>query len=151
MLTKLKYAGIKRDDLIDIYKLFIRSTAEYCSVVFHTSLTQKQVKKLEVIQSASLKIFMGKEYIDYNSALKACGMKTLHDRRNDRMLNFAIKCLKDKYNKNIFPLNLNPRNRETFTVNFARTTQYYKSAVPQCQRLLNSYVKQNPNFLHKCS
>ena len=29
MITKLKYVGVNIDDLLDIYKLFIRSVAEY--------------------------------------------------------------------------------------------------------------------------
>ena len=46
MLSQLKYAGISREDLLTIYKLFIRSVTEYCSVVFHSSLTQKQEQKI---------------------------------------------------------------------------------------------------------
>ena len=33
MLTKLRYAGVKTEDLLDVYKLFIRSLLEYCCVV----------------------------------------------------------------------------------------------------------------------
>ena len=36
MITKLKYVGVSRDDLLDIYTLFIRSVTEYCAVVFHS-------------------------------------------------------------------------------------------------------------------
>ena len=32
MLTKLKYVGVKIEDLLDIYTLYIRSITEYCSV-----------------------------------------------------------------------------------------------------------------------
>ena len=39
MLTKLKYAGVKQKDLVQIYCLFLRSRAEYCSVASHDSLT----------------------------------------------------------------------------------------------------------------
>ena len=35
MLTKLKYVGVKIEDLVDIYILFIRSISEYCSVAYH--------------------------------------------------------------------------------------------------------------------
>ena len=35
MLTKLKYVGIRTEDLIEIYILFIRSVTEYCAVAFH--------------------------------------------------------------------------------------------------------------------
>ena len=108
MLSRLKYAGIPREDLLLIYKLFIRSTAEYCSVVFHSALTQEQTKKIELIQSTSLKIILGCEYTNYESALKICSLDTLYQRRSDRMFNFVIKCTQDKFNKKPFPLNVNP-------------------------------------------
>ena len=50
VLTKLKYIGISTEDLITIYILFIRSLTEYCSVVFHSSLTVRQSDKIETIQ-----------------------------------------------------------------------------------------------------
>ena len=34
LITKLKYVGVKRSDLLDVYKLFIRSCLEYFNVVF---------------------------------------------------------------------------------------------------------------------
>ena len=140
MLSKLKYAGINREDLLDIYKLFIRPMAEYCSVVFHTSLTQKQDRKIELIQSTCLKIILGSDFQDYDSALTLCSLTSLKERRKARMLNFALKCTQDKFNNTMFPLNNNPNNRETFQVNFARTSKYFNSAVPQCQRMLNEFV-----------
>ena len=39
LITKLKYAGVKTEDLIEIFVLYIRSITEYCSVVFHSWLT----------------------------------------------------------------------------------------------------------------
>ena len=33
MLTKLKYVGVPKEDLINIYILYVRSLLEYCSVV----------------------------------------------------------------------------------------------------------------------
>ena len=39
ILSRLKYVGTTTEDLLDIYVLFIRSIAEYCSVVFNSSLT----------------------------------------------------------------------------------------------------------------
>ena len=46
LITKLKYVGVKTEDLAEIYILFIRSIVEYCSVVFHSSLTLEQANKL---------------------------------------------------------------------------------------------------------
>ena len=143
MITKLKYVGVSKDDLIDIYILFIRSVTEYCAVVFHSRLTQHDSMKLERIQKTCLKVILGDLYEDYQSALSECGLQTLSERREKRCLDFSIKCLKNTRNRRIFPSNSehNERVRESepFAVNFARTDTYKDSAVPYCQRLLNEH------------
>ena len=140
ILNKLKYAGINEKDLLTIYKLFVRSICEYCSVVFSSSLTQDQISKLEAIQSTALKIILGDKFVDYNSALSYFSLETLIERRMKHMLKFSLKCTKDAYNHTMFPKNTNIRGKDVFQVNFARTSQYLHSAVPQCQRLLNTEV-----------
>ena len=70
ILSKLKYVGISTEDLITIYMLFIRSLTEYCSVVFHESLTLRQSEKLEAIQSTCLKIILDVNYVSYSAALE---------------------------------------------------------------------------------
>ena len=72
-----------------------------------------------------------------------CAIDTLAKRRQDRLKSFSIKCTKDKFNSKMFPRNRNPHNRDKFIVNFARTNKYQKSAVPQCQRLLNKLASNN--------
>ena len=143
MITKLKYVGVSKDDLVDIYILFIRSVTEYCAVVFHSRLTQEDSSKLERIQKTCLKVILGDLYIDYQSALELCGLHTLSERRQNRCLDFAVKCLKHPRNKRIFPTNpshnIRVRESEPFQVNFARTDTYRDSAVPYCQRLLNNH------------
>ena len=47
MHTKLRYAGMSREDLIHIYKQSIRSKLEYCGVVFHGGLNFRQERSLE--------------------------------------------------------------------------------------------------------
>ena len=56
MLSKSKYVGTKQNDLLTIYKLFIRCLVEYCSVVWHSSLTEQQSNDIEKIQAVSLKV-----------------------------------------------------------------------------------------------
>ena len=123
MITKHKYVGVSIDDLLDIYKLFIRSVVEYCSVSFHSSLTQQQTNKIEKIQKTSLKVIFGEAYTDYDTALSLSGFHTLSERRLKRCLDFTIKCLNHPKNKSMFPLNpsFNDRVRssEPFAVNFA--------------------------------
>ena len=92
LITKLKYVGVSTNHLLDIYILFIRSVVEYCSVAFHSSLTQKQSNKLEKIQKVCLKVIYGEDYTDYESAMRLSGLQTLSDRRLKRCLDFSLKC-----------------------------------------------------------
>ena len=112
MITKLKYAGVPIEDLLNIYILFIRSVAEYCAVVFHTSLTQNEARKLEMIQKTCLRVILGEMYINYTAALEMCGLQTLADRRQERCLNFALKCIKHTKMERLFPTN--PESSEHF-------------------------------------
>ena len=144
MITKLKYVGVGREDLLDIYILYIRSVTEYCSVSFHSSLTKEQSQKLERIQKTCLKVILGDHYENYSKALDICGLETLSDRRKKRCLNFALKSVKHPRNSRFFPQNQNHnehdvRVHETFKVNFAATSTYRDSAIPYCQRLLNDH------------
>ena len=142
MITKLKYVGVPKEELIEVYILFIRSLAEYCSVAFHSSLTIEQSKKLERIQKTALKIILGEMYVDYSAALEMSGLDTLYERRTQRCLDFAKKSTKHVKNNRMFPKNVQQdhdvRNSEKYKVNFARTSSYFKSTIPYCQRLLNS-------------
>ena len=121
--------------------MYISSRLEYCSVVFHSSLTKQQEAALD----RCLRVILQESYISYSLALEMCGFKTLHARRLDRCLSFSLKSIKHEQNKRIFPPNPNldihieARNREQFQVNFARTNSYRNSAVPFCQRLLNDH------------
>ena len=151
MLTKLKYASMKLHDLVQIYCLFIRSTAELCSVVWHDSLTQHQTKSIEHLQIVTLKILLGEKgprkpdgHFDYDKAMNICDLNSLFSRREARMVDFGNKCTEHSTLKRLFPLN--PaivtdthavRTRELFKVNPARTAAYYKSAIPAIQRRLN--------------
>ena len=143
MLTKLKYTGVSTEDLIEIYVLFIRSLTEYCATAFHSSLTLEQSRDIERIQKTCLKLILGDNYVDYAAALEMTGLKTLHERREERCQKFALKSVRHPTMNRIFPRNPNEtnrlqvRNREAFEVNFARTESYRKSAIPHCQRILN--------------
>ena len=86
MITKLKYVGVQTTDLLDIYKLFVRSRAEYMSVAWHSSLTADQSQEIENIQKTSIKIILADRYTDYESGLVLTGLDTLAARRTARCL-----------------------------------------------------------------
>ena len=84
----------------------------------------------------------------YDVALEMCGLTPLSTRRLQRCNDFSLNCIKHEQNKRYFPLNPNLknqnniRNRERFSVNFARTKTYQKITIPYCQRLLNTHFGQ---------
>ena len=145
ILTKLIYAGLCIEELLHIYKQYIRTTLEYCSVVFHSSLTTQQAKSLERCQAVSLRVILQESYVSYSAALEMTGLDRLSDRRLARCLDFSVKCTKDSSNSRFFPKNpnlgnyLETRGGEQYKVNFCRTKRYKDSAIPFCQRLLNEH------------
>ena len=146
MLTKLKYAGVSREDLLHLYKQFIRSKLEFCSVLFHSSLTVQQSASLERCQAVCLRVIFGEDFISYSLALEVTALESLSERRLARCLAFSLKCTQDENTSRFFPRNpnlnltLEARNREEYKVNFCRTKQYKDSAIPFCQRLLNKHM-----------
>ena len=78
MTTKLKYVGIPFQDLIELYCVYISSLTEYCSTVFHSSLTLRLQNKLKTIKKTCLCVIFGVMYVDYTSALEMCGIESLH-------------------------------------------------------------------------
>ena len=138
LITKLKYVGVSTEDLLTIYVLFIRSIIEYCSVVYHSSLTQKLSNKIEGIQATCLRVILDVNYVSYAAALEMCALDKLSARRTQRQLSFSLRCLNDNFTKQFFPENEDQR-KEKFKVNFARTESYLRSTIPQSQRILNAH------------
>ena len=122
-------------------------------MVFASSLTLEQKKKLENIEKTCLRIILQEMYIGYPEACEMLAILPLTARREARMLSYAKKCVKHPTNARFFPRNpnnnVNPfiREREPFLVNFVRTENYRKSTIPTCQRLLNSYYGEHPERL----
>ena len=120
MLTKLKYVGLDKADLLDIYILYIRSVLEYCSTVWHFTLTAEQSQQIEKVQETSLKINLGDEYSGYENSLRAVGLDSLKTMRENKCLSFGIKCLLHPVHSSMFPLNpqleksMNTRHKEPF-------------------------------------
>ena len=80
LLTKLKYVGISREDLLDVYTLYIRSILEYCSAVWHSKLTVQQSSDIENVQKLCMKIIHGSDYAGYIEALDTCNLQRLDER-----------------------------------------------------------------------
>lgn len=110
MLTKLKYVGTSRKDLINIYMLFIRSVLEYCSTVYHSTLTKEQAASIERVQKVCLRVILDEDYHSYEQALRTTELDTLENRRESKCLKFALKCLDHPIHHKMFPINRNENN-----------------------------------------
>lgn len=145
LLSKLKYVGMKVEDLLTVYTTYIRCLTEYCCVVWNSSLTAQQKTAIERIQKVCLKIILGNDYGEYETALQHCKLESLEARRDKLSLSFARKCVSSSKHRHLFPLAVRDhdhqlRHQELYHVNPARTEKYRKSAVPYLQRKLNQDI-----------
>ena len=131
-----------KNDLLHIYKTFIRSRLEFSSVVWHSSLSKSNENDIERVQKSALKLILKETYSDYETALKLLDIETLHDRRKRLCLKFAHKCLKNDTFKKLFLLKktnhkMDKRKTEKFLIKQINTERYKKSAIPAMLRMLN--------------
>ena len=141
ILNKLKSFNVSMEDMLTIYKLYIRSIVEQNCQVWHYSLTEEDQTHLERVQKVACKVILQQDYSDYEEALSKLNLDSLFKRREKLCLTFAKKCVKHPKASAMFPLNPVPvhstRNPEKFHVQPARTSRLLYSAIPQLQRALN--------------
>ena len=142
LVRKVAGFGASKDDLKNIYILFVRSLLEQSSSVWHSSLTVENSDDLERIQKSAVRIIMGENYISYNQSLIKLDIESLKDRRESLCLNFAQKCTKNIRTKDMFPMNkkmhtMETRKQEKYKVDHANTERLKKSAIIYMQNLLN--------------
>ena len=141
ILRKIASFGASKEDMKNIYFLFVRSQLEQSAVVWHSSLTNENRADLERVQKTAVRIIMGNEYKGYRKSLLELDIETLDERREKLCLNFAKRCLKNEKARKMFPMNhkdhaMKIRNNEIFKVQFANTESLQKSAQIYMQKLL---------------
>ena len=145
LLHKFSKFTKNKSHLMHIYKSQVRSSLEYCSTVWHSSLTQTDCSDIERVQKAAMKVIMGTRYQGYQEALKFMEIDSLKERRVKMALNFAKKSLRLDIFSSLFPLNENvhqmkTRNPERYVIKNGNTDRMKRSAVPFLQRLLNDDI-----------
>ena len=94
MLHKFSKFTRNKSHLIHIFKSQVRGILEYCSTVWHSSLTKGDCDDIERVQKAAVRLIMGKNYQGYKEALKYMKLESLRERREKMALSFAKKSLK---------------------------------------------------------
>ena len=139
VLRHLAHRGFTAEDLKKVYLSVILPCHDYCSVVYHSSLTAQQSDVLERLQSQVLKCIYGYQY-SYRELLELTGLTTLKARREARCLKFAQKTVRNVRFANWFPLNENPRTTRVskpYKESLARTTRLQNSPLYDLRRRLN--------------
>ena len=145
-----------KQDLLVIYKMFIRSKLEQSASVWHSSLSKCNESDLERVQKSALKVILRDEYKSYKDALKILNIESLFERRELLCLKFAKKGLKLTNFKNMFPIQVTKHSMEKrilnkYKVNSAKTERYFRSSIPYMQRKLNSYENDLKTIINSSS
>ena len=117
ILRKLYEFNIPREDLVQIYCMYIRSVVEFNSCVWFSSITQEQKNNIERVQRIACMIIMKNDYVNYENALEKLNLQTLSDRRDMLASRFANKCTNNDRFRDLFPTTehgLNLRKKEKF-------------------------------------
>ena len=138
-LRHLHHRGFSQEDLLKVYKSTILPCHDYCSSVFHSSLTLSQTVVLERLQSKALKAIYGYEP-SYRELVEKSGLTTLRARRELREIKFARKCVSSPRFSRWFPARLpgrETRDGSIYEEQFVRTHRCYNSPVYSMRRRLN--------------
>ena len=144
LLRKVASFGTDREELKNIYVLFVRSLLEQSATVWHSSLTEENKTDLERVQKTALKLILEEKYITYKHALRLLDLENLSERRDNLCLAFALKTSKNEKFRDMFPLKskehpMNTRKPEKFEVQHAHTERLKQSTVIFMQNLLNDH------------
>ena len=122
--------------------LLVRSTLEFASPVFHSSLSKEQSMKIERVQKKALAIILGKNYTTYESALAQLQLEKLDTRRLNLCHKFALKFVKSARHSMMFPLQPSLRGlNKPFLERQCSTSRHFNNAIPFMSRLLNKRFK----------
>ena len=140
-LRHLHHNGFSEEELLKVYKSTILPCHDYCSTVFHSSLTLSQSIKLERLQAKALKAIYGYEP-SYRELMVKADLKTLRARREERELRFASKCTESTRFSGWFPTRPTgiTRGSGPYVEKFARCCRCYNSPLFSMRRRLNKEI-----------
>ena len=128
-LILLRRSGLGKKDLLIYYKHIIRPVLEYCSVVWHTSITKGQINQIDHIQDRALKII----------GLESNCLESLSLRRESQ----CIKFFKNMFNNDSHCLHdLLPPMKCNGSEIFMNTRNYAPLPLPKVStnRFKNSFI-----------
>ena len=133
--------GATISEMKQIYFAFVRSHLEKSAILWHSSLTQKNINDLERVQKTAVKIILGSsKKNNYKKGLLKLDIDDLATRRKKLCLDFAKKCVKNPKLNNMFPRVYKTKFRKSnkYVVQYAKHERLKQSAIIYMQNLLNA-------------
>ena len=142
MLRKLKGAGLDKEDLLTVYKGYVRPCLEYAAPLWNAGLNQQQVNRLEKFQKRVCRCILSSDYTTYSDALEVLNLQSLVDRRIHICKEFAIKASSSERFSRWFPCSefrssMQLRKRAQFKPYRCKTDRFKNSPLPYLTSLLN--------------
>ena len=81
ILNKLVSFDVRREDLLNIYILYIRSILKQSCQVLHSYLAIENMQNFERLQKNALKMISQDSFQDYSNVLDISGLLSLYERR----------------------------------------------------------------------
>ena len=128
--------------LTQLYYTHIRCRLEQSAVLWHSSLTVKNIIDFERVQTSAVRIIIGRKYESYSDTLRSLKIDTLFERREKLCLRFAKKALSVENFKHLFPLykkqhDMTTRASMKYEVCKTSSKRFNVSTIPHLQRSLN--------------
>ena len=141
------------EELVIAWKSMILPLTEYAAPLWHSGLTDTDVKVIEDLQKKALGIILRVVYVDnrkyyklnkkiirYEEALEKLGLETLSVRREVLTGKFALQLVKSERHKDMIEPKVkayDTRSNDRFKELNCYSKRSYMSAVPYMTRLLN--------------
>ena len=143
ILRLLKRFGFNDDELLSVYKCYVRPVVEYADVAWSSSMTAQQRKILEHLQKRACRTILGQRFSTYAAALETCGLESLAERREGHCRGFAEGLANSERTNNLLPPTRlesharNLRNASNYSQLCIRTSRFKNSPIPYFINLLN--------------
>ena len=142
-MIHLRNFGFSESELVKVFKTIGRPIADYCSIVYHSMLTDQMDERLERCQMHALRCIFGFG-VSYCEMRRRAGITTLRQRRFEQTDKFAVSCTKsDRFSERFQTKATRTSGRrggEKYVEKFARCKRLQVSPLFYMRRRLNGKI-----------
>ena len=138
-IKRLKKMGASQQNLVEMYKLFVRQSLEFAAPLCSSALTQNNKQKIERIQAQVTDLILGPNQLSYRERLRELDLVDLEGQRLKLTKNFCSKMIKDDRFKFLFPTrHTGTRSKKKYIEPQCKTNRMKFSSIPSFIQMLNN-------------